>query len=179
MYYIQKITFDEKGQKLNPQIIDHTNGTISVALALLEECVRSFILTECGNQAAKDMKIIDIKGFNQVCEPLIDTILVYRHDVDPHTLHLFQRKSKVVPGWAWGESAIKEFKQTEMFIITEYNKISTNEISNSVIATSPSIEMIQVGRITIPKKFTQSPMCDLINQLKKNERFQKRKIMEN
>jgi len=173
MYFILKISLDDKGNYTNLDIVGHTFSIISTALILLENTVRSFILEEGGKDTANDFKIININGFQQICEPIIDTMLVYRIDTDPHKLHIYKRKTKIIPGTFYGQSIVPEFHRTHIFSLVEYKKItSMNQDSDDPTSVS-MLEMVSVGstRIRVPKQLVTSPMRDVIAELKSAPTF--------
>lgn len=186
MYYIKKITLDEKERYLTSKIMEHAKS-ISSALCLLEHSVKDFVREECGKQASDNCKIIDIHDFSQINDPIIDSTLVYRLDSDPHRLHVFQRKTKSISGYIYGQSLIAEFRKIEIFELEEYDKINpidlarknSIDLSTTLMSTIPPIELVPVGsaRILVPKQMTVSPMCDLIKELKQSLRF-KAKFVE-
>ena len=179
MYFIKKITVQDKDQYVSSEIVGYTTKTISNALILLENSAKSFIQDECGKQVASASKIIDIHDFNQVSEPMIDTMLIYRLGVDPHRLHVYQRKTKATNGYLWGQTVAPEFRKIQIFELEECAKFgfvdSANHIETKEIV--PVIEMVPVGpakRVMIPKAMTVAPMCNLISELKNSQRFKNR-----
>ena len=174
MYFILKTTVDEKQQPVSFDIVKYTNKTISTALILLETSARDYIKDSCGTQASISAKIIDIHNFDQVCEPLVDGMLIYRVGTDSHKLHIYQRKTEVVPGKVWGQTIATTFQRIQIIALLE------NKTINSINMTFappivPQVEMVPVGpaQIKIPKILTVAPMLDVIDQLKKSARFQK------
>lgn len=180
MYFIKKITVDDKQGYQLSKIVGHTNKTVSNALLLLENMARSFIRDECGRETAEQTKIIDIYKFDQINEPVIDTMLLYRIADDPQRIHVYQKKTIIVKAanWTWGttETPIKQFRRTHIFELEEYDNLKNIDIQNENIIIIPQIEMVPIGpaKIKIPKPMTVSPMCDLLDELKKSIKFKAR-----
>lgn len=195
MYFIKKIILDDKQGYQSSKIVDHTSKTISVALSLLENAVRMFVKDECGREAADQIKIIDIYKFDQVNEPMIDSMLLYRLTDDPHRIHVYQKKTTVVKvsGYIWGTSDTPTtfFRRTHIFELEEYsgsispgtqNTINIpNSENTNVPSILPQVEMVPIGpaRIKIPKPMTLAPMCNLIDELKKSAKFKFRQDLVN
>lgn len=172
MYLIKKIKVDDK-LYLSSHIVNHTgNKQISQGIKLLESAVRNFVREEIGRDASENSKIIDIHSLDQVSEPLIDGILLYRLDDNPHQIHVYQRKTVITKqtNWTWGTSdvPVTTYKRVYIFELEEYENITAVGIEE--------IEMINYGpaRIRIPKKMTLEPMSLVITELKCSDRFKKR-----
>lgn len=175
MYIVIKELVDEKGFKGRPEIVDGTVGTIKEASTLFLHVVKKYIKNECGTEIADESKIIDIKTFEQICEPLIDTILIYRLENDHSTLYLYRRKTKIIPGTIWGQTTISEFRLIQVYTLLEFQKYDV--IKNEEL----DIEMIPAGpsKILIPKQYTIAPLVNLIAELKTSKHFIARQNMEN
>lgn len=178
MYFIKQIIIDDKQNYQKSKIIDNTNRTITGALALLEQCVIGYVKEERGREAAIDAKIVDITNFDQIIEPQMDCIQLYRLDSDPYCIHVYQKKTSVIESanWAWrtSKSLVTNFRRTTIFELEQYEK----QIGNSYVPPPPPIrideEMVLSGAVHVPKKMTVSPMCDVISELKKSSKFQSR-----
>lgn len=184
MHFILKIAVDEKGNLSVGDIIDHCfENKVLVSRALLENTVRKYITDECGRNTGAEMKIIDIKNFSQICEPSIDTMLVYRIDVEPNILHVYRRKTIPVPGWIMKDSTLVEFRKVQIFALKTYDRLSQNITEKQNNSTKEiHTEMVLHGekKLRIPKSFTIEPMCKLIDELKKFPKFADcRKNLEN
>ena len=179
MYFINKIMINNKGQYVDCEIVDHTSKTISVALPLLETCAKRFINKECGEQISATAKVIDIHDFNQVSEPLIDTMLIYRLVSDPHHLHIYQRKTSIVSGTFYGKSTAIEFNKVKIFSLKEYNKI--NEQDCAIEQATDPVELVAFGpsKIKIRKEMTMAPMCNIITELKNSKKFKEKLTISN
>ena len=188
MYFIKKVTVDDKGGYSTSEIVEHAKA-ITTALSLLDYAARMFIKEECGNQISKDIRIIDIHTLGQINEPAVDTMLLYRLTADPHRIHVYQRKTRIIPGTIYGQSLIPEFHRIQIFELEEYKKLNPSELARKnstdidliAASTIPSFEMVPIGPagIKVPKPMTVSPMCDLIKELKKCVRFNTRFQMVN
>lgn len=180
MYFIKRITFDDKQMYISSKIVSHTNKSIASAIVLLENSVKDFVKEERGRDATEQSKIIDIHNLDQICEPLIDCILLYRLESDPHKILVYQKRTmiKQVPGWAWGtsEAISKSFYKTDVFELEEYDKISTNVPPPPPMFTEEKqiqVEMVPHGpaNVKVPKQLTISPMCNLLSDLKNSPKF--------
>jgi dynactin complex subunit len=178
MYVVKNITVDDKLYK-SSKIVNYTTQKISVALALLEECARNFVKEEFGSKAFEQSKIIDIHRIDQVCEPIVDCMLLYRLNEDPHSVHVYQRRTEVVDlaGW-FSTSKVPQsfFKKTHIFELEECTAMKTDNIDTCVQTILPKIEMVEFGpaKIKIPKPMTLAPICNLIDDLKKSSKFRAR-----
>lgn len=177
MYIIKKIELDN-GMYKSSKIIDHTTKKIATALMLLETNVRNFVKEEFGTKAYEQSKIIDIHQIDQVCEPIVDSMLLYRLSDDPHSIHIYQRRTEVIDQSGWfttGKVSQTTFKRTHIFELDEYTGLSPDEASSSSTNNyEPHVEMVAIGpnkKIKIPKEMTTIPMFDLIDELKKSDRF--------
>lgn len=174
MHYITKISIDQNEKFISSEIVDHTNLGIASALIQLENCARSFVKKECGKQAAEKMKTITILDWNQIVIPLLDGMLVYRLDSDPHKLHVYQKTSTEVPGTFYGKSIISEFKKVKIFQLVEYKKLNTY-IKKDILSPSavPTMEMVLIGpaKVSVPKVMTTEPMTNVIEELKDSKMF--------
>lgn len=179
MYLVKKITLDDKQGYLSSKIVDHTlNKKINNALIMLENAVRIFVREEMGREAADKMKVLDLKNFDQVNEPIIDGILCYRIAEDAHRIHIYQRKTVVVKvaGWIRGstETPASTFRRTHIYELEQYD--CQNLTSGEGGQIVPQIEMVAIGpaNIRVPKALTEAPLKDLITQLKNSPRFKAR-----
>lgn len=182
MHLIVKISIDDKERFVSSELAEHTNLGIASALILLENSVRAYVRTEVGSKAAEDMKVITVLSWNQVAEPLVDGMLVYRLETDPHKLHVYQKVTKIVPGYVYGQSVASTFNKVKIFELVDYKKIGSHLRKDIVNSESiPAMEMVFVGpaRIAIPKAMTISPMCDVIKQLTLSPAFlNRRKVID-
>jgi len=123
MHFIKRITFDDKNNYLTSKIIAHTNRGIAAGIQLLERVVKDFVRDERGLEAESSAKIIDIHKIEQVSEPIVDGILLYRLENDPHRILVYQRKTTVVPltSWTWRtiDTATPSFYRTNLFELEE------------------------------------------------------------
>lgn len=168
MYFIMKVTPNNLGEFVTYQLIHHTTGTISIALKDLERIAYDYVREEGGKQAASDAKILDIENPSMIIEPYVDCMIIYRYENNPHKLHIYQRKTSVVPGLIYGKTYQTEFKQVVVFELLTYDKINNAQLIQDANNIEP-IELVPVNgkNIKIPAKLTQSPMIDVISQLKK------------
>src|ERR1044071_7126724 len=101
MYFISRININKNGSYGSLEIMDHAKN-ISMAKNSLIQTTKQHLEKEFGSALISDVKITDIQTFSQVTEPLIDSVCIYRLETDPNSLHIYQRKSVVVPGRVYG-----------------------------------------------------------------------------
>lgn len=176
MYVIKKINVDDK-LYLSSQLIDYTNKQIVFAIGLLERAILSYVKTEFGNQNG-NIKILDIHDFNQINEPLIDSILLYRLFDDPHRIHIYQKRTELIDlnGWfSVSKSTASSFRRIAIFELEEYDIVLPNQSEAENVI---KIEMVPPPfgppNLKIPKAMTVAPICDFIDELKKSTKFKSR-----
>lgn len=180
MYIIKKISVDDK-LYLSSQIICYTPSKITSAMELFEKTAREYVGQEFGREAYEKSKIIDIHNIDQIAEPLVDGMLLYRLYENPNCIYVYQRKTTITKqnNWTWGTTDIitSQFKRTHIFELEEYNSID-HKLTFMADPMLPSIEMVSIGtsHIRIPKPMTVSPICDLIDELKNCKKFKERFI---
>jgi len=157
MYYVIKEKIDEKGNKLVPEICESASYIAEALFLFINKC-KYDIKNEWG--ANNDIKVIDINDLSQVVEPLIDSVLVYRIVNHPHTLYVYQRKTRVVKGLVWGETTNTEFKQTYVYHLVEYSKDKEDS------EKSNDIEMKLYRKST-----SLIDMTNVINEIKTHKLF--------
>lgn len=160
LHFIIKINIDVNNSFRSNEIISHTNLGITIAKKLLEKETRSHVSLLTGNTTNLDFipKIVDIHSFDQVAEPIIDTVIIYRLDSNPHRLHVYQRKSIIVPARGWGQKAISEFRKICIFELNEYACINTD-----------IHDIVRYGKtnIHVPEILTTEPVQNLLSSIKK------------
>jgi len=184
MYFIKKITLKEGKEYVSSQIVGHTKNKIAGALILLENVAREFVKEEYGANAYVQSKILDIHKIEQVCEPIVDGMLLYRLNDDPHRIHVYQRKTEVIYQSGWFSSAkvpVFQFKRTHIIELEQCEGISISETNANVPSSIPRVEMVPFGPagIKVPKPMTVVPICNLIDELKKCARIKARFISVN
>ena len=182
MYFIIKNNIDKNGCFISGEIVDYVSSEtvpeITIAKKKLENTVILLVADECGKKMSENIKIIDVHSLDQVAEPLIDCMLLYRINDNPNQIHVYHRITKQVSGYVYGQTTASEFTRINIFELIMYNGFVIPE-SNTVISkpTIVDIEMVQFGpsNVKIPKKMTQSPICDMISALKTSPMFLKYK----
>ena len=175
MYFIKKIDIDDGHKYQNSTLVAHTNKQISHARTLLEETVRTFVQDECGKGAMDKFKIIDIHSIDQVNEPLIDSMLVYRLENNPHCILVYQKKTIAtkIKGW-WSETDTIEakFRLRCYFELEEYANLNYDVSTNHKIITDDK-EMVSSGPsgVKIPKIMTEAPHSMLLDELKNHKKY--------
>lgn len=173
MYVIKRITLND-GVYGSSKIVDHTNQTIGTALALFEACARNFVKEEFGTQAYEQSAVLDIHSVDQVAEPIVDCMLLYRLADDPHTIHVYQRRTVVVDQNGWFSSTKvthQTFTRTHLFELEEYTGIRGEDSPNSHFAYPVDMVAFGPAGICVPKPITMAPICNLIEELKRSKRF--------
>ncbi|XWV24634.1 hypothetical protein QJ856_gp1150 [Tupanvirus deep ocean] len=184
MYFIKKITLKDGKEYVSSQIVGHTKNKIAGALVLLDSVAREFVKEEYGAKAYEQSKILDIHKIEQVCEPIVDGMLLYRLNDDPHRVHVYQRRTEVIDQNGWFSSAkipVPQFKRTHIIELEQCESVSISETNANIASAIPSVEMVPLGPagIKVPKPMTVAPICDLIDELKKCARFKARFISVN
>lgn len=175
-YVIKLIVLKDNKEYLSSKIVDNTNKKISVALILLENAARNFVKEEFGVKAYELSKILDIHKIDQVNEPIVDSMLLYRINDDPHRINVYQKRTEVIDQNGWFSTTKvpqSYFKRTHIFELEEYNGFCVNDADTNVSPIVPQIKMIPVGpaKIKIPEPMTVSPICNMIEELKKSPKF--------
>jgi hypothetical protein len=198
MYFIKRIKIDDKQHYQSSEIINHTMNTLTDALLLLEKCIRDFIKDERGREASEQTKIIDIQNINQINEPLLDCIQLYRLENNPNQIFVYQKYTTLVKSTSWvgttRDSTVSKFRETDIFEL-EYVKHLSNPIQNIIIQhdininssnnnrkpNNANVEMVAIGssNVKIPKPMTLSPIRDMINELKQSPKFKSQFILIN
>jgi len=172
MHFVIKNNINKEGQYLSGEIVGDTTGDISRATSLMEKIIIDFVKDEFGKQHSDSCKIIDVHSLDQVAEPLIDGIRLYRIDTEPQRINVYQRISKQVSGYVYGQMVQTEFYRINIFDILSYKNIISPP-------PAPIPEMVKLGSANIeyPKEMTLSPICDLIEALKSSPKFLKLKAV--
>lgn len=181
MYFIKKITLDSKKNYQVSKIIKHTNKTISVALKLLESSVREYIYDECGREASIQTSITDIDKIENIVEPILDGIVLYRLESDMFRIFVYKKKTTTSQGWI-KTSFTSTFYLANIFELEEYTysidilNNSINVLNSKTDTMDPPGGMVAIGpaKIKIPKLMTVAPMINLIDELKKSDKFKNR-----
>lgn len=187
MYFVKRIIIDLGSSYKSSQIVAHTNKTIALAKTLLEEAVKDYVREEKGRDAAERLKILDIHDLTQVTEPLVDGILLYRLENDPHKILVYQRKSTIVSSTSmiWGkvDTAVAKFYMTDIFELEEYASLKFNDVGTPNIEQKvpppknqdPEVEMINVNpegpKVTVPVPIGSVSKGNLLNDLKNCNKF--------
>jgi hypothetical protein len=179
MYVIKKITVIGENYQ-SSKIINHTNKKISFALSLLENCARDFAREEFGIKAFEQAKILDIHKIDQICEPIVDCMLLYRLNDDPHRIHVYQRRTEVVNQNGWFSTSKipqSQFKKTHIFELEEYVGLIVNDNTNpNIFPFFPHARIVPIGpaNIKVPESMTNPPFNKLLTELKNSIKFKAR-----
>ena len=173
MYFIIKTNLDLNNSYTSNDVVAHSGGGIANAQNVLLAAVKTFVAEISGMEMASSLKVIDIHSFDQIVEPIIDTILLYRLDVEPHYIHVWQRKSAVVPGRLYGQSVDTIFRRIKIFSMCEYNAVSGVPPPPPKSKTESNENLVPFGPsgIKIPEKNTMAPIADVIASLKSSPIF--------
>jgi hypothetical protein len=169
MYFIKQVSVNEKIYQYS-KIIDHTRGDFLEAQKLLEKTVKLFVKNEWGREAIDNKKIIDIQQLEEIVEPVIDCVLLYRLINDPTKIYVYQKKTNITKKFSYyygtTDTLVPKFCLINIFELEEYN----NLICDTKIETVES----QVPKIEISKQVSNQLRINLLNELKQNPRFKHR-----
>uniref|UniRef100_A0A6C0LS69 Uncharacterized protein n=1 Tax=viral metagenome TaxID=1070528 RepID=A0A6C0LS69_9ZZZZ len=126
MHLIIKILVDND-KYISSEIMDHFVEIVDNQTKL-EFVVKNYIKDIYGKLSVENLNIIDVHSLDQVAEPLIDCVLIYRVNNDISKLHVYHRLSKTVSGLMWN-SVVSTFKKIAIFELSQYNEI--NKISKN------------------------------------------------
>lgn len=173
LYLIHKADVDEKGTQQLSTVIDHS-FTISLVMKQTEQHARNLISKTCGESTAVECKVIDILKPEQVNEPLIDTMLIYRITSDPHHLHVWRRTTKIVPGKLWSFTTETKFIKVAIFYFQEYTGLKETLEQRAFVPPPPPLELE-----TINKAGAQVPaearvmLSNMLKELVTSPKFQR------
>lgn len=165
-YIIKEITVDND-EYVSSRISKMSIKGIGNALKKLTESAKEYVKDKYGSESAKNTDIIDIINLTQVCEPLVDAVLLYRLESDPHKIYAYRRLTQVKeqPGWTWGSTKV---------VCVSFKRVCIFELEE--IADQESSVKEQVEEEDRQVKMTILPMNDLLVELKKNQSFLKKKF---
>lgn len=150
MFFVIKNNIDKNGNYVSAEIVAHSTDVVSPSGSILENAAMTFIAYEGGRGMLENIKIIDVHSLNQVAEPLIDTMLLYRVTSEPNKIHVYRRVSKEVPGYVFGQTIVPEFTRIKVFELVEYSidiQTPQQEVSNTEII-SP-IENVDIKSVQV------------------------------
>lgn len=166
MFFIKKIDLDECKCYKSSSIANYTTEA-NEAKALLDKTVIDFVRIEKGREACEKTKIIDINNLDQVNEPLIDCILLYRLIDNPDRIYVYQKNTIVIKQktWTWDtiDVLVSKFRQTNIFELEEFNIV----FPTKTIPVKENIEKNEETRIVTYNNF------DLMEELRNSPRFKK------
>jgi len=174
MYIIKLITLKDNKEYISSKVVECTDKKISAALILLDNVARNFVKKKFGENAYEQSKVLDIHKIDQICEPLVDGMLLYRLNDDPHRIHIYQKITEVIDQNGWFSTSKvpqSQFKKTHIFELEESSVIGLAEANVSSVI--PKVEMVPIGPagVKVPKPMTIAPMCNLINELRDCAKF--------
>ncbi len=196
MFFIIKIDFDEKGYFQSFSIQNKSLDDATEAYKTLVNTVKAYVSQECGEKAGADAQVIEIRKIDQVNEPLIDGILLYKlSDVLIKSWYINEKHlfKQLLDGF-FGQSntLTTKFGKTCLFELVEYEfdvnqlfktlpkkkfpKVNTDSETKSSGHFNDLHEMVPYGKsnINVPKIMTVKPMSELIRELKDNKFFKSR-----
>lgn len=150
MYVIKKINVDGNIY-LSSEIVDSFRDELETSMIIiLENNVKELVKQEYGASVVSGTKIIQITGEDQVSEPIIDGILLYRIENDLTRIHVYCRRSEVVEstGWIYGtiKSATTTFKKTHIFEIEACKNLVRVDSECSAPSPIGKLEIISIGK---------------------------------
>lgn len=128
MYCIIKISIDKTEKYLSSEIIGYVNSDIKDVM--LEQIAINFVKEQRGMQGFDDCKVINIKTFDQVSEPLIDRMLMYRITDDLSKIHVYNKISKQISGYVYGQTVTTEFNKIKIFELIKCETLIYYPIEN-------------------------------------------------
>lgn len=162
--FIKKIKLDNNIY-LESQIIDHVKKETSINL--LEQNVFDFIKEELGREAFEQAKINDVDNLNNIPEPAIDGITLFRIINHPNQIHVYQKKTITtrINNWTWGTSNIfnTQFKRIYIFELEYTNLTIKNKSSSQKHMIHPDIKNQRPTR--------ENPIFNVIQELKNSTKF--------
>jgi hypothetical protein len=168
MFLIKKIDLDDCKCYKSSCIYNYTTDA-NEAKALLDKTAIDFVRIEKGREACEKTKIIEINSLDQVNEPLIDCILLYRLIDNPDRIYVYQKNTIVTKQktWTWDtvDVLVSKFRQTNFFELEEFNIVLPTKIN----PVKEIVEKNEETRIVTYSKF------DLIEELRNSPRFKKAK----
>uniref|UniRef100_A0A6C0C746 Uncharacterized protein n=1 Tax=viral metagenome TaxID=1070528 RepID=A0A6C0C746_9ZZZZ len=138
MFFVVKNNIDKNGGYVSGEIVAHASDVAPENM--LENAVLAFVAYTKGQEMIENMKIIDAHSLNQVAEPLVDTILLYRIISEPNQIHVYQRISRQVPGYVFGQSIVPEFTRIKIFELVKY----AAEVELPIETKTPTVETLDI-----------------------------------
>lgn len=184
MYIIKQITVDDEVY-ISSKVVDCIKDELtSSMIVILEGHVKDLVKEEFGAQIASESKVIDINSFNQINEPKIDTILLYRLENEPSKIYVYQRRTKLVKTTSWTysvvETTVSTFKRTHIFEIESAPNFFVNKgLDQLPIAPTPppinTFKFLAIGPagIKIPHQIAMTEMTNVLEELVANDKFKK------
>ena len=178
MFFIIEIN-NEKEKSSEISICDHFFGSIKDAVIFFENSIKDFIKNNYGTIVADSFSITPIDNLSNIIEPEHLGPYIYRLNEDPYTLYIYRKYQRSIPGWVWGKSMENIFEPYRIFKLKEYEKLSFSNFKseNKTLSLSNSDDFVSVGKgsMKIPKQMTSSPFADVLNSLKKSDKFTNRR----
>ena len=173
LYLIYKSDVDDKNNPQLATVIDHA-FTISLAIKQTEQHARTLISKTCGESTALECKVIDILKPEQVNEPLIDTMLIYRITSDPHYLHVWRRMTKVIPGKLYGTTTDTKYNRVAIFYFKEYTGLKETLEQRSFVPPPPPLEVETINKAgaQVPSQ-VKGMVSDMLKELVTSPKFQR------
>ena len=164
MYFILEIK--PQFEKIDEEIINiniHTSLGMAFATNQLENCAKEYIKEEFGNSALNGL---EMKNYETIIDHEQLKIGVYLYK-GSNAIYVYHKYEKLTPGLIWGKSSIPVFECIRIFILKQYDGLKNERKQDEV-------EFVKVNRVNMPRPMTISPFADVINSLKKSEKFLKR-----
>jgi hypothetical protein len=147
------------------KVLKHVKGK-AAGLALLWETVQEFISLEGGRAQGLDSAIIDVKSTDNIPQPDgLDGFYVYRSVDDCDKLFLYRKQTKVNRGYIMNSVDVC-WELMKTFYLCSYDGLDGFTIRHEV-------DLVVTGssKVKVPKPMTISPFVEMLDELKKNNRF--------
>ena len=137
--------------------------SIAAANHVLQSHIKDFIIRKFGESA--EWKTVDITNQKEIIEPDTDGIVVYRDTGGSSFSYIYQRKTKIIPGYIYGQTLATEFNNIVKFCILEYHM---DLYTNNTVNTIDTVEEVPI--INKPTKQFVT-VSDILEELRSLPRF--------
>lgn len=169
-YFVKSIKVDNDVYQ-SSSIIDISN-TYEEAQEQLLLHSKQYVKEELGDKAYNQVKIIDILDFNQVVEPIIDSVQLYRLSGFDNRIYVYQKKTSVIDNNGWFGSAQMTRTVFSRVVIFEFEKNSKFEKKSIYISPieKPTVKNVIFEEV---RPVVKSNRDSLLAELTKHTRFVK------
>jgi hypothetical protein len=179
MYFVVRQTHDNNKIK----IVGHAHSDTKIALQSLERCCKKYVSGQQGKQFGQDISVINIATLQDITQPLVDKMLIYRVNDDVSNLYVYCRATNVIPGLIYGRTVCVTFNKMATFSVLPYNDLSLSNISSQIPTNTftqisppsiPAPPSMTPPKLHIPPTKTQSApnFSDIMDELRRSPHFQ-------